>query len=165
MSPRDDDRWFGDDELQREGGVFVPAEGGHKVRCPEDECAPDDYVEDPINEPGVPGTIDDQPYDYGVEAALAADETLDSLDRRGAWSVGATGPADEGEPAPLGRPEEDELWGQQRPLIEEVAATERGYAGLEDAAIPGIVAASGEDANEVLPQSPDGVSATGAASE
>lgn len=165
MSPRDNDRWFGDEELERVGGVLVPAEGGHRVGCPEDECAPDDYVEDSVNEPGVPGTIDDRPYDYGVEEALAADETLESLDRRRAWSVGATGPLEDGEPGAPGRAEERELWRRQQPLIEEAAVIERGYAGLEETAIPGIAAASGEDADEVLPQSPDGVSATGAASE
>ena len=83
MAPRDDDTWFEDDELVREGGVFVSRNGGHEVGCADDECAPDDYVEDPVNDEGVPGTVDDLPYDYGIETPRAADETLESFDHSG----------------------------------------------------------------------------------
>jgi len=78
MTPRDDDTWFEDDDLVRQGGVFVSKNGGREVGCNEDECAPDDYVEDPVNDEGVPGTVDDLPYDYGIETPRAADETLES---------------------------------------------------------------------------------------
>jgi len=168
MSPKDNDHWFADDELVHEEGILVAASGGHTAGCDEDECAPDETVEDAINEPGVSGTVDDLPYDFGVEPAQAADETFESLEGPPlkAWRVGATGPADDDvEPGDLGRPEERELWSKQRHLIEESEANEREYGHLPEEKIPEIVAASGEDAEEVLPQSPDGASATGALSE
>ncbi len=167
MSPKDDDHWFADNELVHEEGILVSASGGHRAGCDDDECAPDETVEDPINEPGVPGTVDDLPYDYGVETAQAADETFESLENppSKARSVGATGPVDDAEPRELGRPEERELWNKQRPLIEESEINEREYGSLPEEKIAEIVAASGEDAEEVLPQSPDGVSATGTPTE
>lgn len=162
MTPRDGDTWFEDDELAREEGILHSRDGGHEVHC-EGECAPDENVEDPINEHGVPGTVDDLPYDLGVETARAADETLDSIERPAvtSWSVGATGPADSGPETELGRPEERELWRMQRPLIEEAEAEERHYTGLPEESLPGIAEASAEDAAEVLPDAPDGTSATG----
>ncbi|MDP2233403.1 MAG: hypothetical protein Q8K89_07190 [Actinomycetota bacterium] len=159
MCPRDDDHWFEDNELEREAGVLASADGGHKTGCAEDECAPDETVEDPINEPGVPGTVDDLPYDYGVETAQAADETLDSLDGppARAWRVGAPGPAEQGEPSTLGRPEERELWQKQQPLIEEGAINERAYADLNEEDVPEILEASGEIASCATPASLDTV--------
>lgn len=71
-----------DEELEREGGVFVRRGGGREVTCAEDECAPDDYVDDEINDDGVPGTVDDLPFDYGVETPDAADESLDNVQRQ-----------------------------------------------------------------------------------
>ncbi len=167
MTPKDDDTRFGDEELVREGGVLVSRNGGHEVECNDDTCAEDDYVEDPVNDDGVPGTVDDVPYSYGVEVARAADETFESLDRSPAksWDVGMTGPADDGDEKPLGEPEERELWRQQSALIEEAEAEEMHYAGLPESEIPEIVEASAEGAAEVLPDSPEGVSATGAATE
>lgn len=161
MTPRDNDTWFEDDELEREGGVFVSKNGGHEVGCDDDECAPDDYVEDPVNDEGVPGTVDDLPYDYGVETPRAADEVLESHDRTAAWGVGETRGVDKDAEAPLGRPEERELWRKQKPLIEESEREERHYAGLRDEDIPDVADASAEDAAEVLPDAPEGTSATG----
>ena len=164
MSPRDDDHWFADSELVQEEGILVSAGGGRKAGCEPDECAPDETVEDDINEPGVAGTVDDLPYDFGVETAQAADETFESLDGPpfASWGVGATGPADDdNEPADLGRPEERELWSKQRPLIEESEVNEREYGQLPEEKIPEIVAASGEDAEELSPQSSDDASGSG----
>jgi len=90
MNPRDDDHWFEDNELEREAGILVSPHSGHEAGCAEDECAPDETVEDPINEPGVPGTVDDLPYDRGLETARAADETLESLEGPSASSAETT---------------------------------------------------------------------------
>jgi len=80
----------------RADGMLFARPAGHEVRC-EGECAPDDYVGDPINDAGVPGTVDDLPYDYGIEDVQAADETLDSIERptSSSWGVGATGHPEE----------------------------------------------------------------------
>lgn len=145
-----------------EDGILFARSGGHEVQC-EGDCPPDDYVNDPINDDGVPGTVDDLPYDYGIETPRAADETLSSIEGPpyGSWGVGATGPAGDGEERPLGEPEERELWRQQQPLIEEAAAEERHLVGLDEDHLQAVVDASAEDAAEVLPEAPDGVSATG----
>lgn len=162
MTTKDGDTWFEDDDLAREEGILVSRAGGHEVGC-EDQCAPDENVEDPINDEGVPGTVDDLPYDFGVETARAADETLDSIEHPAvtSWGVGLTGHADSGEETELGGPEQRELWRIQRPLIEEADAEERHYAGLPEEELPEIAEASAEDASEVLPDAPDGTSATG----
>ena len=57
-----------DEELVREGGVFVSRNGGHEVDADETRAA-DDYIEDPGTGDGVPGTVDDLPYDFGLETA------------------------------------------------------------------------------------------------
>ena len=165
MAPKNEDTWFEDDELVREGGVFVARDGGHEVGCGDDRCAPDDYVEDPVNDDNVPGTVDDLPYTYGVEVPRAADETLESVLGTSAprWGAGATGPAGSGDEQPLGQPEELELWGHQMALIEESESEERHYRGLADTDIRKVANASAENAEEALPDVPDGVSATGSA--
>lgn len=107
MTPKDGDTWFEDDELTRDDGILSARAGGHEVQC-EGDCPPDDYANDPINDDGVPGTVDDLPYDYGIETSRAADETLNSIEGPPykSWAVGATGPAEEGEERPLGKPED-----------------------------------------------------------
>jgi hypothetical protein len=166
MTPKEGHTSFEDDELARDEGILVSRGGGRGVGC-EGECAPDDHVEDPVNDSGVPGTADDLPYDYGVETARAADEMLGSIERpsAGSWGVGSTGPAGEGEEQPLGRPEERELWQQQQPLIEEAEAEERHFAGLREEDVPATIQAIAEDSAEVLPEAPDGTSATGGVTE
>jgi hypothetical protein len=67
---------FDDEELVREGGVFVSRNGGREVGPEDADRAPGDYVEDPSADDGVPGTRDDLPYDYGVEISPAADQTV-----------------------------------------------------------------------------------------
>jgi len=152
-----------DEELVREGGVFVSRNGGHEADADEARAA-DDYIEDPGTGDGVPGTVDDLPYDFGLENVAAADQLLESSGRgRGVGSgVGRTGADDDSEPAPLGRPEERELWKKQRGLIQESADEEARYAGLSDELVERVDAASGEDAADVLPDAPGGKSATGA---
>jgi len=84
------DSRVGDEELDREGGVFV-RRGGREVSCDDAECPPDDYIEDEINDDGVPGTVDDLPLDYGIEIPDAADEALDSVQRLTPRNRGASG--------------------------------------------------------------------------
>ncbi len=157
-----DDGSLEDEELVREGGVFVSRNGGHEADSAEARAA-DDYIEDPGTGDGVPGTVDDLPYDYGVENAVPADQLLESSGRgRGLGSsIGYTGADDDREPPPLGGPEERELWRRQRALIQESGDEELRYAGLPDDLAAKVDATSGEDAGEVLPEAPEGKSATG----
>ncbi len=84
-----------DEELVREGGVFVSRNGGHEVDADEARAA-DDYIEDPGTGDGVPGTVDDLPYDFGLEMATPADQLLESSGRdRGSHSK--AGRADAGD--------------------------------------------------------------------
>lgn len=155
----------GDDDLVRQGGVFVPRNGGREVGPASEEWAPDEVVEDPINDDGVPGTVDDLPYDYGVEVASAADQMVEPPERRNKGaSIGRTGYDEDGEEPPLGRPEERELWRKQRGLIDESGDEALRYRGLLDERIPAVESAVGEDAGEVLPEAPEGESATGTTS-
>lgn len=158
-----DDGSLEEEELVREGGVFVSRNGGHEVHSDEDRLA-DDYIEDPGTGDGIPGTVDDLPYDFGIENAAAADQLLESSGRgRGVGSrVGHTGADDDSEPAPLGGPEERELWKKQRGLIQESADEKARYEGMGDELIARLDSASGEDAAEALPDAPEGKSATGA---
>ncbi len=157
-----DDGSLDEEELVREGGVFVSRHGGHEAD--DGSRAADDYVEDPGTGDGVPGTVDDLPYDLGLENATPVDQLVQSPDFRlgGHGGVGETQADDDSEPAPLGRPEERELWKKQRGLIQESADEDARYAGLNDEEIAALDAASGEDAADVLPDSPEGKSATGA---
>jgi hypothetical protein len=167
-----------DERLEQEEGVLVPAEGGHRVGCEEDEepCAPDDTVEDPINDLGVPGTPDDLPYDFGVEVPPAADQQLELIEDlpRGDEDVdlaiadedvGRTGAPADGDGPPLGRPEERELWNKQRALIEEDEEDGRRLDGIPESDIPDLEHAMGDDAADPLPDAPGGTSATGSVTD
>jgi hypothetical protein len=158
-----DDGSLEDEELVREGGVFVSRSGGHEADADESRAS-DDYIEDPGTGDGVPGTVDDLPYDFGLENATAADQLFESSGRgRGIGSgIGFTGADDDREPPPLGGPEERQLWKKQRGLIQESSDEDARYAGLSDDLVARVDAASGEDAAEVLPDAPEGKSATGA---
>jgi hypothetical protein len=79
---------FDDEELVREGGVFVSRNGGREVGPEDDDRAPGDYVEDPAADDGVPGTRDDLPYDYGVEISPAADQMVNGAGARPASRTG-----------------------------------------------------------------------------
>lgn len=167
MVRRNDDGSLKDEELVREGGVFVSADGGHEVGCQDGTCAPDEWVEDPGTGDGVPGTSDDLPYDFGVETARPVDQLVAAPDRRnprvsGLGALGETGADKDGDEPPLGGPEERELWHKQRALIQESGDESARYRGLRDDDIARVEAASGEDAAEVLPDAPEGESATGA---
>jgi len=157
------ERPFEEEVYERIGGVFVPVNGGREVGC-DDRCAPDDLVEDSLDDHGVPGTQDDLPYDYGVESAEAADIEVLSIEHASAGfgDVGRTGaPEDAVEEPLLGGPEERELWRRQRGLIQESGDEKARWSGLEDADLKRVGEAIGEDAGEVLPDAPEGESATG----
>jgi hypothetical protein len=162
MARINDDGSLEEEELVREGGVFVSRNGGREVRS--DAAPADDYIEDPGSRDGVPGTVDDLPYDFGLERATPADELLMSpgTGRGVAGGIGRTGADDDAEPPMLGRPEERELWRKQRGLLGESRDEAARYAGLDDDEVARLDAASGEDAADVLPDAPEGKSATGA---
>jgi hypothetical protein len=157
------ERPFEEEAYERVGGVFVPVNGGHEVGCEDDQCAPDELVEDPLNDDGVPGTPDDLPYDYGVEVPDAADQQVLSPEHRhaGFGGLGRTGSLDDvTQEAPLGAVDERELWNRQRGLIEESGDEAARWGGLAEDHLPRVEAAVGEDAGEVLPDAPEGESAT-----
>jgi hypothetical protein len=158
------ERPFDEEEYERQGGVLVPVNGGHEVGCEDDQCAPDEVVEDPLNDDGVPGTPDDLPYDYGVEVAEANDMQVLSPENRhaGDGGIGYTGPPEDvTEESPLGAVDERELWHKQRGLIEESGDEAARWGALSEDELPRIEDAIGEDAGEVLPDAPEGESATG----
>jgi hypothetical protein len=155
---------FEEEEYERQGGVLVPVNGGHEVGCEDDQCAPDELVEDPLNDDGVPGTPDDLPYDYGVEVPDAVDAQVLNPEHRhaGGGALGYTGvPDDPRVESPLGAPDERELWHKQRGLIEESADEAPRWHGLAEDELRRVEDAIGEDAGEVLPDAPEGESATG----
>jgi hypothetical protein len=165
MTPNNGDVSFDDEDLVREGGVFVSRHSnGHEVSATPDEQAPEEWVEDPYQNDAGPGTSDDLPYDYGVESAQPADQQVLSPDRRisGFGHLGETGGADpDTDEQPLGKPEERELWKRQRALIQESEDEETHFPGASDAAVKRMEDAVGEDAAEPLSETPGGTSATG----
>jgi len=95
--------------------------------------SPDDYVNDP--DPTlrrVPGTPDDVPTDLGEDAE------------------------------PLSADEGSELWLRQKALIEEDEENALKLEGFQPAQVEDILEAMADDAEDVLPDSPNGTSATGA---
>ena len=155
---------FDEEELVREGGVFISRSGGREVSPDGLDRPPDDLVVDPWTDDGVPGTRDDLPYDYGVELSPAADHLILSAERRasGFGRMGETGVDDRDQEPPLGAPDERDLWHRQRGLVGEAGDEAARYAGLSDEEVRRMEAASGEDAAEVLPDAPEGASSTGA---
>lgn len=61
----------------------------------------------------------------------------------------------------FGEEKDPELWAAQRPLIEEDEDDGLKLEGFDEAVIPRILDAMGDDAAEPLPGSPGGTSATG----
>jgi hypothetical protein len=158
------ERPFDEEEYERQGGVFVPVNGGHEVGCEDKACAPDELVEDTLNDDGVPGTPDDLPYDYGVEVPDAVDQQVLSPEHRhsGYAGMGKTGAPDDDSESPLGAVDERDLWHRQRGLVQESGDEAAKWGGLEGDDLKRIEDAIGDDAGEVLPDAPEGASATGA---
>jgi hypothetical protein len=155
---------YDDDEVVREGGVFVSRSSGREVGPEGRDVVGSDYVEDPDADDGVPGTVDDLPYDFGVEIIEAADHMVDGPDRvnAGFGGMGSTGSDEDRDERPLGAPDERELWKRQVPLIQGADAEERHLAGLEGLDATRVLDAEAEGAEEALPDFPEGESATGA---
>ena len=153
-----------DEEMVREGGVFVYRNGGHEVGPEDRDVVRSDYAEDPTADDGVPGTADDLPYDLGIETADAVDQAVDGPDHRNAGygGMGKTGSDADRDESDLGAPEERELWKRQLPLIEEAEAEEGHLARLDGLDATRVRDAEAEDAEDALPDSPEGRSATGA---
>jgi hypothetical protein len=109
-----------------------------------------------------PDDWQDTEYDLGEESNEPADQFLHDVDEpvaRGASSAREHGETE------LGAPEERELWHRQEPLIAEDEDDGLKLEGFPDALIPTVLDAMGDDAAEVLPESPSGTSATGSTSE
>lgn len=70
-------------------------------------------------------------------------------------------PDDEGRDFDGGQDRDPELWGVQRPLIEEDVDDGLKLAGFSEDVIPTILEAMGDDAAEPLHDAPNGTSATG----
>jgi len=74
-------------------------------------------------------------------------------------------PDDEGRDIDMGQDADPELWSKQLPLIEEDEDDGLKLAGFREETIPGILDAMGDDAADVLQNSPGGTSATGSTEE
>ncbi len=144
---------YDDEDLVREGGVFVSRTGGREVGPSGEDKAPSDYVEDRDADDGVPGTRDDLPYDFGVETSEAADHLVDGPDNvnAGFGGMGTTGSNVDRPESPLGAADERELWNKQLSLIEESDAEEAHLIGLDDAEVLRITDAETEGAEDPLP--------------
>jgi len=94
--------------------------------------SPDDYINDPDPTLSqVPGTVDDVPTDFGEDT-----ESLDTDDSAA-------------------------LWLQQGALIEEDEQDGLKLEGFPVEEVPEILEAMGDDAEDPLPDAPNGTSATG----
>jgi hypothetical protein len=163
MKHPDDGMTFDDEELVLEDGVYAEVNNGRDVEgCDDKEaCAPDDIVEDPINDEHVPGTVDDLPYDYGVETPVAVDQELFVQSRGGRGGIGRTGSDPEGTESELGAEDERDLWSKQRTLIDEDERESARDIGMDATELEDAARAYGGDAGEALPMNPDGVSSVG----
>jgi hypothetical protein len=149
-----------DEHLDRESGVFIEPDA-REVTCEPDteSCAPDDYANDPgARENGIPGTVDDAPLTFGIEAPPAADThvVIEGATHPGGKSEESAKAAEES-----GSADEKELWGQQAALLEEDTAGALKLDGFPEEEIPEILNAMGDDAADPLQDFPNGVSATG----
>jgi hypothetical protein len=150
-----------DEKLDRESGVFTENDA-REVGCDPgaDRCAPEDnYGYDPgTRETGVPGTVDDVPLDFGQENQSPNDESLvyDEAVAEGGESADRADRREE-----QGTVDENELWEEQQPLMDEDDKTALRLQGFPEEDIPQILEAMADDAQEVVPDYGQGVSATG----
>jgi hypothetical protein len=154
-------RPFGE-KLDREEGVLIEPDSGEVLCDPDEQCAPDDYVNDPDSRrSGIPGTVDDIPLSFGVESDVPAELHLvveGSTRYAGRSRDGLEAEEDQG------IVDERELWLKQGALLEEDSSTGLDLEGFSDDDAPSILEAMGDDAADALPDAPDGTSATGDAS-
>jgi hypothetical protein len=160
----------GDDRsLEREGGVFVPSSDGRDVGCGDNDptCPEDEWLEDPITDEHVPGTVDDRTYDYGTEDPEPADQALTTIESgpvTGFGDVGETGFEEDRDERDLGELEERDLWRRQRPLIEEDVDEVYNVQAIRDEELPAVERAIGEDAAGPLVDTQEGTSSIGSTS-
>lgn len=152
-----------DENLEREGGVFVSRKAGSRDVGPDEPEIPNDYPEDPASEEHVPGTVDDANYDYGIQLPKATDQLLTSSGQTSAAAtgVGRTGADDDRDPSELGREDQRELWRNQRALNEESEEDSVPWDDVGEELAERFQETTGEDAAEVNPEAPEGGSATG----
>ena len=153
------------ENLVREEGVLVEP-GSRDVGCdPDDEvCPTDDFANDPHADGAhsVPGTVDDAPMNFGIELPTAGDRHLVP---EGATHQGGRQALSEERETPEGKRDENELWSEQKALINEDEAEGLRLQGFSEEEIPAILAAMGDDAEDALQDAPNGSSATGSGNE
>lgn len=153
------------DHLEETGeGYFEQDHDVRDVQCEDDidRCAPDDFEADPETGHGVPGTQDDLPYTLGDQRPNPADEHVVPDD---APVHASTRRHERDETGAQGDRDEADLWRAQKHLIQEDDEEGVRLEGFESEDVPEIMDALGEDAADALPDSPDGVSATGNGNE
>lgn len=112
------DQHIFDEKLEREEGILIePAHTQRDCNTPGNECAPDDYAEDPYAVDNRPGTADDMTYSFGVELPNPDDQHLVPEGR--SHRSNATPGSDYDVETELGDKDENDMWGQQQALIEE----------------------------------------------
>lgn len=113
--------------------------------------SPDDYTSDPSDETsGVPGTVDDLPAEFGEDLLANGDQPTRKSPAASVTDYDVKEDGGEGD-----------LWGRQKPLVEEDEKEGLKLEGFEADEIPEILDAMGDDAAEPLIDSPNGTSATG----
>lgn len=149
-----------DEHLDRESGAFIEPDA-REVSCGqrEEQCAPDDYANDPESgQAGIPGTVDDVPLDFGIEIPVPAEQymVLEGTTRIQPEPVSADSAGEDDSVA-----DERELWLAQAGLVEEDELEGLSLETFSEDEIAEIIEAVGDDAADPLPDSPDGTSATG----
>lgn len=150
------------EKLDREGGAFAENDAREAGCDPStDQCAPEDnYGYDPgTRETGIPGTVDDVPLDFGQENQSPNDEHLVMADEAVGSGGDSADRADTREET--GSADENELWDEQRVLLDEDDKTALRLGGFSEEEIPRILEAMGDDAEEVASDYGNGLSATG----
>ena len=110
-------------------------------------------TDDPLD---VPSIADDPDVSFGEDQP--ADGVLYSDPEPGGPVPPTVVPQDEPEP---GTRDERELWRAQQDLIDEDDKMGLKLEGFSEEGVPAVLDALGDDAAEVLPDSPNGTSATG----
>jgi hypothetical protein len=167
MSAKDDRPVFEEEELV-EAGVYVEQNRGENVGCDEatDRCAPDDYSEAPHESRNVPGTEDDVPYSVGTEESIPAADTQFRYADESTTSSSRPTPADEGDTeSDISKTDERDLWRRNRALIEEDEDDGLKLEGFSEEEIPDVLDAMGDEAQDPIPDSATGYSATGSDAE
>lgn len=156
-------------KLEREEGVIRADGAGTDVGCEPAEagCTSPEMGEETSDDDPVGGTPDDLPYTLGEETPDALDERMPNIRPVHLDQVlhppRSVSEDDEDPDADSG--EERDLWDRMSTLSEQDEGIGSDLEGVSEEQAARIMNAMGDDAAEVLPQAPEGVSATGAGSE